>query len=302
MTNYAGVNALTAGQLDPFGGTGAGLATSTSATNETMQLGNCYNYPTQTAGDWFIGGAWVHGTVGGQTNYTGILVNSCSTALPTWATTQGAQTTMRGMGKGDGENQFQWFAYKVGASGSAADKVGIVAQFSSTFPATVFGPVLFYIPSGTLSDNEVLELAASMNSIDSSCVVGSFCNVAGHPIQADQFNTTSSFQVGGHVLISKTAPVIASGFNSSGYSVSAQNGTASFLVTVGTGSATSAGVLTLPTATNGWTCSATNRSRADQIQQTADSQTSATFTNYGTSFSATNFTNGDVIQFSCAAY
>ena len=104
------------------------------------------------------------------------------------------------------------------------------------------------------------------------------------------------------LLVSSTAPTISSGFNTTGGSISANNGTAAFTVTVGTGTGTSTGVIGLPTATTGWNCFATNRNRADQIQETATATGSATLTNFGTGFAATNFTNSDVIQVSCFAY
>jgi hypothetical protein len=97
------------------------------------------------------------------------------------------------------------------------------------------------------------------------------------------------------------APSIASGFNTSGYAISG-NGTGSFFVTVGTGTPTSTGVITMPSgASNGWNCFATNQNRAAQIQQTANGATSVTLTNYGTTFTATNWTNGDFILVTCRA-
>lgn len=66
-----------------------------------------------------------------------------------------------------------------------------------------------------------------------------------------------------------------------------------------TGVATSTGALTLPTAPNGWNCTLTNKTRADVIQQSGDTTTSATFTNFGTTFAATNWTNSDVLYGSC---
>jgi hypothetical protein len=103
---------------------------------------------------------------------------------------------------------------------------------------------------------------------------------------------------GTELLCSSTLPTIASGFNVGAIGPNA-NGTCSFFVNVGAGTAGSTGVLTLPTATSGWSCFAQNQARADHIQQTANSTTSATLTNYGTTFAATNWTNGDPILISC---
>jgi hypothetical protein len=73
------------------------------------------------------------------------------------------------------------------------------------------------------------------------------------------------------------------------------------VITVGTGTGTSTGAIGLPTATTGWTCWLTNQTRADQIQQTGSTTASATFTNFGTTFVATNWTNSDVLRGGCTA-
>jgi hypothetical protein len=100
------------------------------------------------------------------------------------------------------------------------------------------------------------------------------------------------------LLCSSTSPTISFGFNVG--SISLANGTCSFSVTVGTGTAGSTGVLNLPAATgNGWTCTAQNLTRIDFIQQTGVGVTSATLTNLGTTFTATNWTNGDQLLVNC---
>lgn len=99
------------------------------------------------------------------------------------------------------------------------------------------------------------------------------------------------------LTIGTAAPTISSGFNAG--SVSASNGTASFVVAVGTGSASSTGVIGLPTTRSGWNCYATNQSRADLVLETNSSTNSATLTNYSTTFTATNWTSGDNILVSC---
>lgn len=103
-------------------------------------------------------------------------------------------------------------------------------------------------------------------------------------------------------LFSNAAPTITSHFNTSGDSISSNNGTDSFSIHVGTGAGTSTGTLGLPTARTGWFCYATNENRAAVIQMTSSTTTSATLTNFGTSFSATNWTNSDFIQASCFPY
>lgn len=96
-----------------------------------------------------------------------------------------------------------------------------------------------------------------------------------------------------------SAPTISTHFNTSGDSISAPAGPQSFTITVGNSTGTSTGALTLPKSGTGWSCTLTNQSRADQIQQTASSTTSVTFTNFGTTFAATNWTNGDTLKGGC---
>src|SRR5208337_2507314 len=96
----------------------------------------------------------------------------------------------KGIMTGDGQWTYQWYAEKV-ASG-AATQVGALGIFSNTVTPTLYGPTLYIIPAGTISDNEVLEFASSMNSMDSACPVGSICNVAGHPLVVDQFGLGNS--------------------------------------------------------------------------------------------------------------
>lgn len=104
----------------------------------------------------------------------------------------------------------------------------------------------------------------------------------------------------GNLFWTGTAPGI-SGFNTNG-TIAQNNGSAVIQVTVGSGTAGSTGTLTFPTATHGWVCFAQNQSRADLILQSSNSATSCVLTNFGTTFAATNFTNGDTILVTAFAF
>jgi len=163
------------GQADPFGGSYAGMATTAPAMGfQDLHLTSpsCGAWYTPTAGDWIIAGAWVKG--GSPLAVTALAF--CG--YPSPVTSYKAQND--GQMKGDGQWQWEWKAEKI--SGGTAVPVGYCAQFSSSSPITVYGPVLYIIPSGTLSDNEVLEFASTMTSVDSACPVGSICNMPGHPL------------------------------------------------------------------------------------------------------------------------
>lgn len=111
---------------------------------------------------------------------------------------------------------------------------------------------------------------------------------------------------GTKLLVSATAPTIASGFGTSP-SISGSNGTAAFQVTVGTGGTASTGVITMPAANAGWSCSATNVTTTNtavwMTRQTASTTTSVTLTNYAYSTGgAAAWTAGDKINVMCMAF
>lgn len=101
-------------------------------------------------------------------------------------------------------------------------------------------------------------------------------------------------------MCSSTLPTVSSGFNGGAVAAANANGTCSFYVTVGSGSATSTGVIGLTSAgLSGWNCFASNATRGALVVETGASLTTATLTNYGTTFAATNWIAGDVILISC---
>jgi hypothetical protein len=90
---------------------------------------------------------------------------------------------------GDGNWEFIWTANKV--TGGVATQIGVGNQISNVFTPTVYGPVMYVIPAATLSDNEVIEFASTMNSVDPNCRVGQICNMAGHPLVVSSYGTMS---------------------------------------------------------------------------------------------------------------
>ena len=109
---------------------------------------------------------------------------------------------------------------------------------------------------------------------------------------------------------SVTAPTVASGFCSTGSPVtalSASNGTAAFDILIGAATCGSTGTLTMPAATTGWVCHATDVTTpaSHNVVQTGTngSTTAVVFTDYSrTAGTAQNFTAGDHIHVMCAAY
>lgn len=111
----------------------------------------------------------------------------------------------------------------------------------------------------------------------------------------------STLSMGGNLVMSATAPTIASGFGTSP-TITGVN-TAAFKVTVGSGGAGS-GVITLPAAPNGWVVYAQDITTASIfLQQTGSTTTSATLTSYSiTTGLAANMTAGDAILMIAMAY
>lgn len=99
----------------------------------------------------------------------------------------------------------------------------------------------------------------------------------------------------GKLLLSDTAPTIASGFGTSP-SIASSNGAAVFRVNVGTGGSATSGVVTMPTASNGWGCVVQDQTTAQPTRQTATSTTSVTVT------ASSAWTASDILVFVCAAY
>ena len=115
-------------------------------------------------------------------------------------------------------------------------------------------------------------------------------------------SSTSFADSGGHLLISSTAPTIASGFGTSP-SILANN-TAAFQVTAGSGGTSYQGELTMPAATNGWACTAHELGVASsEIQQTATSGTDVQVANYNSTTGANYpWGVGSKILFQCTAF
>lgn len=106
------------------------------------------------------------------------------------------------------------------------------------------------------------------------------------------------------LAFSATAPTVSSGFCTSP-SISNNNGTAAFTITIGSACAGSVGVLTMPAAAHGWTCDFHNLTNpaANKPDEIASTATSVSVTNYvRTTGVAGNFTASDVVAAQCTAY
>jgi hypothetical protein len=128
------------------------------------------------------------------------------------------------------------------------------------------------------------------------------------PFRALDLIMTSRLIVSGTILISTTSPSAPSSCGASP-AVTSSNGSASFVVTGGTGGAATGCTITMPTAITGWNCSITNITqtaahRADRITVQTASTTGSVTWEYQTvsTGAATVFTASDVFRGICFAY
>lgn len=117
-----------------------------------------------------------------------------------------------------------------------------------------------------------------------------------------------SYAIGASLADSGTAPTIASGGCTTGsaQSISANNGTAAFSITLGGATCGSTITLTLPASSTKWHCTADDITTpaSNEVHQTAAaSSTSVVLTNYvRTTGVAGNFTAADVLLVSCRGF
>lgn len=184
--------------------------------------------------------------------------------------------------------------------------------------------VLTSIPS-TAAENTIAPTANGVVALTIQGTAGTgnpnianFSNSFGMPqAQIDAFgDITSTNQVGaftGYLINGKlliggagTAPSVSSGFGS-GASVTANNGSGAFRLNVGTGGAATTGVISLPTASTGWNCYAsditTQTATVARTQQIgAGGTTSVTIGNFSDLGAAAAWVASDVLIVSCFAF
>jgi hypothetical protein len=164
---------ITTGLTDPFGGTGAAKIVHNVAGTANFLLGPSFSY-TSTIGDWLIVGVWELG-MGGDNPLGGI-------------NTPGNGALAAGVIYQDNAYlfedrwSFRWKAWKI-SNTPGLQNVQTNIQYGNGAIPTLYGPVLYVVPKGTLSDNEIVDFATSMATTDIACPVGTICNVAGHPVQ-----------------------------------------------------------------------------------------------------------------------
>jgi hypothetical protein len=130
-------------------------------------MGAAYSY-TSAIGDWVIVGVWEQG-LGGDNSLT-VNVSGCGGFFSSVIQQDNSYLF-------EDRWSFRWKAFKVSTVNATC--IQATAQIGNGRAPTLYGPVLYIIPSGTLSDNEVIDFA--LNGHDGHCLpYGSISNPAGH--------------------------------------------------------------------------------------------------------------------------
>ena len=165
---------VTSGITAPDGTTGAGRVSAAGG------AGTAFYRATRTwaAGDYVICGVWARS----QTT------NGFAGSSPGFCGLTGGTFTISGNGNmfqrltGDGEWSWYTALVKVLTQSGTSD-LAFDGTVDATHTIEFYGPVLYHIPTGTISENEVYEVANSLQSFGTACAVGTFC---GLPTQTPQ--------------------------------------------------------------------------------------------------------------------
>lgn len=152
--------------------------------------------------------------------------------------------------------------------------------------------------TGTLAASGAVSGAGFSAYLASPPAIGTTTPAA---VKSTTLQATSTFSMTGLVM-SATAPTIASGCGGGGSSIAAPNGTSSFTVTT---AGDNFCTLTMPAAATGWNCFANNRTTptsTNVIKQTAGfSTTSVTLSNYNNAGTLTTY-GSIILGVICMAY
>lgn len=149
----------------------------TCSTSCSVQFYNASQSPT--VGGAYLFGVWVRSsTANGLSNSnalqfqllgSGYNLNSAATS----------QIFVSQYMAGDGDWQWVWGIANVTAIGTNPVQTILVGLADSTHTPDFYGPVLKYIPAGTLSANEIYNRGLNMASYDPQCPAGTICGLRG---------------------------------------------------------------------------------------------------------------------------
>jgi hypothetical protein len=209
-----------------------------------------------------------------------------------------------------------WISVQAFGSPSAADLfIGVTAggDVASSTRYTVdiasgAHAIITSLQQGSVSTNAIND----HNGSGVTVTAAANSSVGGYSTE-EQFLTNTLQLAGGgsiklpNLLLTATTPTISSGFGTSP-SIQFNNGSPVMQVNVGSGGTASSGVIGMPTASVGWSCSVENltahlRNRADDTVQTASTTTTVTVQNQTkTTGAAVAWTASDVLRLNCMGF
>ena len=200
------------------------------------------------------------------------------------------------------------YTVQVAASASNTPQLTylIACPVTNAVSVTTTGSGAMVLQNGpTINGATITNPAISSGTITNPSLAGT---VAGAPTwnNAQTFpglTTTGATSLfgNGSLLISPTAPTISSGFGTSPV-INVPNGTAAFVINVGTGGTANSGIIGLPAATSGWNCWANDQSdQTTRTVQNGSTTTSANFVNVNSAGTPTAWVSGHSLTVSCFA-
>jgi hypothetical protein len=176
---------LTQGQAAPDGTTGAGLVSSTVLAGVNFYIQS----KTVAVGDKLIYGAWARSTTGNGFYSGAPLILSLQGS---GFTCTGGNTYTNGYEWVEGDGDWEWVSgvCTIATIGTNPTTVAFGAQTNSGYSADFYGPVLLYIPSGTVSASEAAEIALHLQSFPNGYSAGVPLDMAGPTVHTTTFNTT----------------------------------------------------------------------------------------------------------------
>jgi hypothetical protein len=205
---------LTTGVTAPDGTTGAQTITNGTGTQVAAVF---YNQNKKVAvGDYIIVGAWGRSRSGGWSGggFMGLQFLTAGfrflpvSGLGTASTSQlFSGPVVQGSPCKNGKPPCTWIwesgAAKVAAIGTNPANILFHGYGDLNHPTDYYGPVLLYIPVGTIDDNEAAEIASNLQSYGSSCEVGTICGLPGRTLSETFLipNNGATF-VNGNVILS----------------------------------------------------------------------------------------------------
>jgi hypothetical protein len=169
LTQYCGNSKLiTEGVHAPDGSQNAARAASDCASPANTLVFYQQNQPIQI-GDYFISGVWVRSVAGN--GFAGSPVNPLQLSI----NSKGYSTIGLARGaieSGDGEWVWVWSVLKVTAVANIPAQVNFGVNVAKNYGIEGFAPVLIYIPSGVVSDNEAYEIGNDLESFPDTASPG----------------------------------------------------------------------------------------------------------------------------------